>query len=265
MTRALVFSLVAALTVGGGAVTAERQSAEELNKIRAYVEALVLRESEVAGATMKGFARGVLSDAAVREFHRWDTTNVLWKRERGAGAAPHLAEGVMWDCASRLQGVVTQPIWSAEPAGWDDEKREKARPGLAVKAFERALKEDSTLVEAQFRRARIRAATDAKALETLEKLAAGEAGLVIPYLAAISRAEIAAKHGEPAIAIQWYERAIALHPRSVAATIALSVLRPTAGINLDQLDPSDPYYRYPCRVLTAAVDAELTRRMRTQQ
>lgn len=265
MIRALVFSVVATLSVGGVAVTAERQSAEELNKIRAYVEALVLRESEVAGARMKGFARGVLSDSAAREFHRWDTTNVLWKRERGSGAGPHLAEGVMWDCLSRLQGVVTQPIWSAEPAGWDDEKREKSRPGLAVKAFERALKQDATLVEAQFRRARIRAATDGKARETLEQLAAGGAGLVIPYLAAISRAEIAANHGEPAIAIQWYERAIALHPRSMSAIIALSILRPTGSIDFNELDQSDPYYRYPCRILTAAVDAELTRRMQAQQ
>ena len=264
MTRVLAFSVMAALSVGGGLVTAERQSVEELNKIRAHVEALVLRESEVASAKMKGFARGVLSDAAAREFHRWDTTNVLWKRERGSGPGPHLAEGVMWDCLSRLRGVVTQPIWSAEPAGWDDEKREKSRPGLAVKAFERALKQDPSLVEAQFRRARIRAESDGKAVKVLEQLAGG-AGSVIPYLAAVSRAETAANQGEPAVAVQWYERAIALHPQSTAATIALSVLRPTGPVTLNELDRADPYYRYPCRVLTTAVDAELTRRIQARQ
>ena len=33
----------------------------------------------------------------------------------------------------------------------------------------------------------------------------------------------------------------------------------------DTLDHTDPYYSYPCVVLTAPVDAELSRRINTQQ
>lgn len=81
----------------------------------------------------------------------------------------------------------------------------------------------------------------------------------------MSRAEFASSGGETAAAIQWYQRAIELHPRSVAASIALYILNAKDEIALSQLDDADPYYSYPCRILTAAVDAELTERMRALQ
>lgn len=269
MGRKLITSVAVALFVGLSmghtVVLADHQSYEELQKIRAFVEGLVERQSEAVAARMKGFARGALSNDAARAFIRWDATNVRWKRERGSGAAPHLAEGVMWDCLSRMNGVVTPPMVSAEQLGGYYEDKERARPGLAVKAFDRALKLDSTLVEAQFRRARIRAATDVEAVKELERLADRDADQTIRYLSAISRAEAAVSQKELATAVHWYERALALHPRSTAATIGLSLLAPTPSFELEQLDGSDPYYRYPCRILTAAIDRELTRRVQSPQ
>lgn len=261
----LAVAIAVGLSVGDVVVHAERQTLEELRKIQAFVEVLVKRSSDAIAASLRPFAHGVLSDDAARAFIRWDATTSRWKREREAGAAPHLAEGVMWDCLSRMGGVVTPPMVSAESGGGFAEEKERARPIFAVKAFDLALKLDSTLIEAQFRRARILAATDADAAKDLERLAGRGTDTTIEYLSAISRAETAVRQKETAIAVQWYEGAQMLYPRSAAAAIGLSLLVPTRDVAVDELDATDPYYRYPCRVLTAAVDRELTRRMQSPQ
>lgn len=266
MRRMLIFSfalaIAVALSAGDVATTSERQAVDEIFKIQLYIKGVAERKGLEAVDRIREFAHGILSAEASKTFARWDSTVVHWKKERGSGAAPHLADGVMWDCLSRMGGVVTPPMFS-ELSGLSGyySDWERARPLLAVKAFDRALKQDSTILEARFRRARILAPTDADAARDLERLAAADADPVIAYLSAVSRAEAAVRRKEPPVAIQWYERALTMSPRSTAATIALSLLTRNVTVELGDLDASDAYYRYPCRILTPAVDSELTRRM----
>src|SRR5690606_16242539 len=114
-----------------------------------------------------------------------------------------------------------------------------------------------------FRRARINALTADAAARQLETLAAETEG-TIAYLAAMSRAEVASAKRDRNAAVNWYSRARDRHPRSTAATVALSVLGPGSPLPLADSDAEDPYYTYPCRILTPAVDAELAARIRQE-
>jgi len=85
--------------------------------------------------------------------------------------------------------------------------------------------------------------------------------LPFSYLSAISLAELARAQGDVARARRWYQRAVALNPRSVAAAIGLASFS-AAPVSFDALDASDVYYSYACKVLTPDVDAELSERVR---
>ena len=179
---------------------------------------------------------GSLPSAANVAFFRWDQAIQLWKKEKSAGAAPFLAEGVLFDCLGRLQGVKTLlvPKEEAKPFFADVTAD---RPKRAAKAFDAALKLDPNLVEARLRAARIRAPADAGAALELERLAQTAGESPFAYLAAMSRAEVAQAHHDGAAATHWYERALELEPRSTAATIALGALKSTAALSFGTLDP----------------------------
>ena len=212
---------------------------------------------------LKGTLLGSLSLEANRAIARWDLAVRTWKREKGAGAAPLLAEGVLFDCLGRLQGVKTRVLSSEQPVPFFPDLA-AARPGRAVKAFNAALKLDPLLVEARMRAARIRSLNDASAARELEQIADDHKQPVFAYLAAISRAEAARAQRDAAAAagIQWYQRALQVHPRSTAATIGLASLKSPAVLSLDGLDTEDLYYTYPCRILTTDVDQALSARTR---
>jgi hypothetical protein len=124
-----------------------------------------------------------------------------------------------------------------------------------------ALKADPGLIEARFRAARIRAPKDSKAATQLEQLATSGTDAEVAYLAAVSLAAIAQDVQDAPTAIHWYEHARTLRPGSTAAAVGLSVLRPADALDFEALDPDDPFYTYPCRILTPSVGAELARRV----
>jgi tetratricopeptide (TPR) repeat protein len=204
---------------------------------------------------------GALNADANSAFRRWDEAVKLWKKEKNAAAAPLLAEGVLLDCLGRMQGVRTQLVSNEKHVPPPFINQSQPRPGLAAKLFDAALKIDPRLTEARMRVARIRGADNADAMRTLEAVAEAPDGGSVAYLAAVNRAEAARKRDELAIATKWYERALALHPGSAAATIGLMSLRPPSSVAFEQLDADDPYYSYPCRVLTPEVQAGLAERI----
>jgi hypothetical protein len=224
------------------------------------VDDLAEREAEKLALLAK-VQVGTLNPEVDAAFRRWDEAVRLWQQEKGAGAAPLLAEGVMFDCFGRLQGVRTSLLRAEGPVGEFDELA-ALRPARAATAFDAALRIDPHLIEARMRAARIRAATDARAALDLEHIASDQTGSPFSYLAAVSRAAVAHAHHDAETAIYWYERSLALNPRSTAATIGLSTLKPGAVLAFEALDPKDLYYTYPCRVITADVSTALMERMR---
>ena len=208
----------------------------------------------------KGWQVGQLHPEAARAFVRWGEAVRLWKREKAAGAAPLLAEGVLFDCLARLQGVKTVGFRDEGPGRLDI--LEAQRPGRAAKAFDAALKIDPHLIEARMRAARIRAPKDSRAALELERLAGDRTDSAFSYLAAISRAAVAHAQFDSVTALAWYERALALNPRSAAAAIAISALRPAGPLSFEALGSDDLYYSYPCRILTPDVAGALLERVR---
>jgi hypothetical protein len=231
-----------------------------LPQVQKQVDDFAAREAEKLALLAK-VQVGTLNPEVDAAFRRWDEAVRLWLQEKGAGAAPLLAEGVMFDCFGRLQGVRTSLLRTEGPLGEFDELA-ALRPARAAKAFDAALRIDPHLIEARMRAARIRAATDARAALDLEHIASDQSGSPFSYLAAVSRAAVAHAHHDAETAIYWYERSLALNPRSTAATIGLSTLKPAAVLPFEALDSKDLYYTYPCRVVTADVSTALVERMR---
>jgi hypothetical protein len=234
----------------------------ERQRIQKQVEDRALTLAEDLERRVKGLTLGSLGLEANLAIRRWDEAVRLWKREKDAGSAPLLAEGVLFDCLSRLRGVNTRPL-SSERAGFNFADLAAARPQRAVTALNAAVTLDPALVEARMRSARIRAFEETGAAHELEQLAeGGPPGSAIAYLAAVSRAEVGQAHRDAEGAIRWYERALVYHPRSTAATMGLVALKPAAALSFDGLDARDLYYTYPCTVLTADVSAALSARVR---
>ncbi len=201
---------------------------------------------------------GTLNPTETRAFRKWDLVAQTWKREKGVGAAPLLAEGVLFDCLSRLHGVLTFVLRSEMAVEYFLDLAAE-RPRRADRAFQAALKIDPHLTEARFRDARIRAERDLDARKQLEQLTE-EPGM-IGYLAAMSRAETALALKDTGGARHWYERAVSLSPTAPSPRIGLAALSPGRPVPFDALDRTDSYYSYPCVVLTQPVDAELSRRI----
>jgi hypothetical protein len=245
------------------AVTAVAQIARppaSTQETQTELERFVQKEAEAIEGRLKAGTLGALNLGTNQAITRWDLAVRQWKREKDSGAAPLLAEGVLFDCLGRLQGIYTRQVGGevSRPLFAD---MAAARPARAVKSFDAALKLDPHLLEARVRRARLRAIEEPEASRELERIADSAQPPPFAYLAAMSRAETARSQLDTTGAIHWYQRALQLHPTSTAATIGLGVLK-GAVIALDNLDAKDPYYSYPCRVLTSDVDAELARRIR---
>jgi hypothetical protein len=226
------------------------------------LECSAQQHAEQLADRLKGTLVGSLTPQANQVIARWDFAVRTWKREKGAGAAPLLAEGVSFDCLGRLEGVKTR-ILSSEQATPFFSDLAAARPGRAVTAFNAALKLDPRLVEARMRAARIRSLKDTSAARELEQIADDEEHPVFAYLAAISRAQVAQIRRDVTGGIHWYQRALQIHPLSTAATIGLGSLKSSAALPLDGLDTGDLYYTYPCRILTTDVDQALSARTRS--
>lgn len=245
-----------------GAQLPPRPSQTQTDEIQKVTNELAASKAQEVADRTRAWVLGSLPSAANIAFLSWGQAIQLWKKERRAGAGPFLAEGVLFDCLGRLQGVKTAVVGKEEarPIFAD---LAADRPKRAAKAFDAALKLDPTLVEARLRAARIRAPADAGAVLELERLAQTAGEPPFAYLAAMSRAEVAQAHHDGAGATHWYERALELEPRSTAATIALSALKPTAAPSFGTLDPLDSYYSYPCTILTADINVALSARVRT--
>jgi len=211
-------------------------------------------------AEARAWTVGYLDLNGWNAFNRWSQAVHQWKKESNAGAAPHLAEGVLFDCLGRFRGISIGPIVDEDPG--PQQTMDDARPGHAIKAFDAALKIDPGLDEARMRVARLRAQKDAKAAIELERIANESTPAPFAYLAAISRAALAHTRNDVATATTWYERSLAISPHSIAAAIGLSVVKPTAAVQFDALGADDLYYTYPCAVLTTDVAAALVERVR---
>jgi hypothetical protein len=258
--RALLLAVVVAVSPGaraGGQVPTTSQTQEIQERVKKNAET---RAEELA-FRLRGTVLGAMGLEGNNEVRRWDAAVHQWKQEKGAGAAPLLAEGVLFDCLGRLQGVKT-PVLRSEKAVPYFLDLAARRPSRAAKAFDAALKIDPSLIEARMRAARIRAPKDAQAARELERLAEDPAGAPFSYLAAISRAEAARAKRDLGGALRWYERAIALEPRSTAAAIALGSLRPDSAVAFSDTNTDDLYYSYPCAILTPAVAAALLTRLK---
>jgi tetratricopeptide (TPR) repeat protein len=224
------------------------------------VEELAQRTAEEAARFARGWQVGQLFPEAVAAFHHGNAAVQLWKKEKGAGAAPLLAEGVLFDCLSRLQGVKTLGFKEEGPGRLDI--LEARRPARAARAFDAALKIDPHLIEARMRSARIRAPEDSKAAVELETIANDPTAAPFSYLSALSRAAVAHAKSDSVTALAWYERAVALNPRSAAAAIAMSALTPARAVSFEALGKEDLYYSYPCVILTPDVAGGLGERVR---
>ena len=242
------------LTAGAvGEYLEQLQSAQQLQEIQKLVNDKAESEAKWLADRARATTLGSLSGRGTSTFSNWNRAVQLWKKEKGAGAAPLLAEGVLFDCLGRLQGVRTLLVGNEAPVQFFADLAAD-RPTRAAKAFDAALKLDPNLTEARLRAARIRAPKDARAALELERLAQTPSAGPFSYLAAMGRAEAAQAHRDAAGATRWYERALELEPRSTAATIALSALKPAAAVPFDALGTHDPYYTYPCTILTPSVE-----------
>jgi tetratricopeptide (TPR) repeat protein len=258
--RTFLFAAVIALATGGGAdgqLPPQTVQQQIENQIGDFAQA---KAEELADRAMRG-ALGTLHPDADLAFRRWDEAVRLWKKEKGAGAAPLLAEGVLFDCLGRLQGVKTSQL-SGEHAHPVFADLAAERPARAARAFDAALKIDPSLIEARMRVARIRGMKNARALLELEGIARDQTDSPFAYLAAISRAAVAHAQGDRVSALHWYEQSLQLNPRSTAAAIALSALKPGTALSFATLDAHDLYYSYPCKVLTPGVAVLLEDRLR---
>jgi tetratricopeptide (TPR) repeat protein len=223
-------------------------------------EELAQRVAEEAARFAKGWQVGQLHPEAAQAFYRWEAAVQLWKKEKSAGASPLLAEGVLFDCLSRLKGVKTLGFKNEGPGRLDI--LEAKRPARATKAFDAALKIDPHLIEARVRAARIRAQEDSRAAVQLETIANDAAKYPFAYLSAVSRAAVAHAKSDSVTALAWYERALALNPRSTAGAIAISALNPARPVSFEALGTDDLYYSYPCTILTPDVAGALAERIR---
>jgi hypothetical protein len=254
---ALVLSAGLGLTLSAQAPVRPPSSvtaaAEELSKD------LALRKYGPELADYSKLVMGTLNAKDSSFFRRWDRVVQLWKKEKGAGASPLLAEGVLFDCLSRMHGILTGVLHASEQATPNFLDLAAQRPKRASQAFRAALKIDPQLTEARFRDARIRAGRDADARTQLEQFS--ERKDVFAYLASISRAETARALHDSDGARVWYSRALTLVPDAPAPHFGLAALSPDIKVPFEALAPADLYYTYPCTILTEAVGAELLRRM----
>jgi tetratricopeptide (TPR) repeat protein len=257
--RAFLCALLVAAS-SGASVEGQLPPQTVTQEAQKRVEDLAQRTAEEMARFARGWQVGQLHPEAVQAFSRWNAAVQLWKKEKSAGAAPLLAEGVLFDCLSRLQGVKTLGFKDEGPGRLDI--LEARRPARAAKAFDAALTIDPRLVEARLRAARIRASENSRAAVELEKIANDPTSYPYSYLSAISRAAVAHAQSDSVTALAWYERALALHPRSTAAAIAVSALRPAQPLPFEALAVDDLYYSYPCSILTPAVAGALAERVR---
>jgi hypothetical protein len=222
-----------------------QQNQQEDEKLLTHIAALV----------------GQLTPEADKAFQAWELTVLAWQKEPESGASAALASGVLYDCLTRLRNV-----W---PPALSDHKNilvwsiPEKRVNQATDALKSALRLEPTMTEARFRLNRLLAPKVRSAALELQRLAADPTTSPFNYLAAMTLAEIASSNKDPQSAERWYERSLALFPGSIAARVALSALRPSAEKPFVTELHEDPYYEYPCRVMTPAVAAAFAQRLRT--
>ena len=203
---------------------------------------------------------GAIRNDALAAMIPWSRAATAWKNEKQPGAGPHLAAGVLMDCLSRIRDVGT-PFFAGDPMTPFPSDLAGQRAKRAADEFDAAVKANPSLIEARLRRARIRAPKDRSAAAELERIANDDGAYPYSYIASISRAEVARAAHDDAASERWYRRALVLQPRSAAASIGLSTMSPGQSLPLEATGPADPYYEYPCTILTPDVAAALATRM----
>lgn len=234
------------------------------------LEALVRESAETVAARAR-YSLGTIHPEGLLAFRRWMLAVTAWRQDAPDGAAAALAEGVLFDCLGRTiyrdQGLGhTVYLMTDFTFGREADRRfEKLalpnRLEYAASVLENAYETDPRLTESKFRAARIRALTSDDAAVDLEAIATLQDAPLLAYLAAVSRGAMAHGKGDTQAALRWYKRALELHSRSTAATAGVATLDSRSSVEFDALDPNDPYYSYPCRVLTPPVATELSRRL----
>ena len=224
------------------------------------MEALANASADALAANARRWL-GNLHPAGQQAFRSWLLTVRAWRSQRPSQAGPALlAEGVLFDCLGRVVGLNTGFSHGLAVDPRFNDLGTPDRLDVAAKRFDEAWQADSRLEEAKFRAARIRALKGGKAVLALEEIAESSAD-DLAYLAAVSRASIAQKKGDVAIAARWFEKALARRGRSTASVVGLIAVRPGVPANVEIMDADDLYYNYPCRILTPDVAAELNRRL----
>lgn len=221
------------------------------------IEDFAQTEAERLARTARTRRSGTLNLAADEAFRHLGETIRVWKGEKNSGADAVLAEGVLFDCLSRLEGVQMRPLLYERGGPYLELAAE--RKAKAIRSFNSALRLQPSATEARFRLARLTGA-----LPELESLANDDSLRPFNYLAAASRGSLAHSIQDQSTALHWYGRARALNPDSSAAAIAIGLLDSSEAEGLSWSPVEDLYYAYPCIVLTDDVGRELFHRLRRQ-
>lgn len=261
MSRSRVGGLLAlavsVCTLHATLVLAEGQRPLPSNE-QARVEALARESADAAAATARRWLGNLHPDGRA-DIQQWLLAARAWKKDARGSSAALLAEGVLFDCLDRTTWLNTGfGSGLAVDPRFDDLGLPRRERALGL--FAAALKADPALAEARFRSARIRALDNASGRTDLERIANSD-DAEFAYLAAVTRGSIAQAQGHTTVAARWFDRALAIRGTSTAAEIGLIVTRPGSPLRTDRLDPDDPYYTYPCRILTPAVHAAFAQRL----
>ena len=227
----------------------------------------MMRDMAVASLNHMRAGEGWMSPAEMRFIRRWDAALEAWLGEPGEHADAELAHGALFECLARYGSNVWTPAVNGEPghsrkpfilAPADS----KGRPGRALKALGRARTLDPSLTEAALRQLHVGTMQgDRTAATELEAFAGSAAPGSQRYVAAILRARVAQENKDWPAAARWFEEAARIHAPGVAARIALGVYRGEAEREPWPDQTADPFYTFPCRLLTPAVAAALESRM----
>src|SRR5207248_1273742 len=102
MRRILCVAAVASL-VGATVGAHLGQSPGQLQEIQKVTNDTAEKYAQEIADRAKATVLGALTSRANIAFIRWGQAIAVWKKEKNAGAAPLLAEGVLFDCLGRLQ------------------------------------------------------------------------------------------------------------------------------------------------------------------
>jgi hypothetical protein len=208
------------------------------------------------------------ANPVVGQLFAWSEVVRHWNRHDDPGARA-LVAGALMDCASHSTPSAT---WF--PLGHDDiGGNTHCRSGNpasctreALRQYAEALKANPALDEARLRSLYLRDARAPEEFKEAAQISQGSSNADVRYIARLmlGQWELTAGHTEAARA--WFTAARTLNEHGIAPLIGLAAVDSPASVNdlrvaITAPTHEDPWYRFPCIVLTPQVQAEVLRRM----